>query len=134
MAEQEQGALSADANRRVLGDLAELSVAAVKETSELFADLQRSSVDAFRDQQDAVLRWHAMWPELVTDPLRWYQKVLLESVDTAQRTFRLIGSNARAVSQAVDRVHATAEQTGQRVQETLSTSASRTREAVRRAA
>jgi len=31
-------------------------------------------------------------------------------------------------------VHATAEQTGQRVQETLSTSASRAREAVRRAA
>lgn len=56
------------------------------------------------------------------------------SEDAAQRTFRLIGANAKALSQAVDRVHATAEQTGQRVQETLSTSASRAREAVRRAA
>ncbi|OLD96780.1 MAG: hypothetical protein AUG80_13150 [Candidatus Rokubacteria bacterium 13_1_20CM_4_68_9] len=91
MADQEQTALWADANRRVLDDLSELSIAAVKET-------------------------------------------LLESVDTAQRTFRLIGANAKALSQAVDRVHATAEQTGQRVQETLSTSASRAREAVRRAA
>jgi hypothetical protein len=134
MAEQEQGALWADANRRVLGDLTELSIAAVKETSELLADLQRSSLDAFRDYQDAALRWHAMWPEALADPLRWYQKVLLESVDTAQRTIRLMGANARALSQAVDRIHATAEQTGQRVQETLSTSASRAREAVRRAA
>ena len=75
-----------------------------------------------------------MWPELFADPLRWYQTVLLESVDTAQRTFRLIGANAKALSQAVDRVHATAEQTGQRVQETLSTSTSRAREAVSRAA
>ena len=134
MAEQEQGALWADANRRVLGDLTELSIAAAKETNELLADLQRSSLDAFRDYQDAALRWHAMWPEALADPLRWYQKVLLESVDTAQRTIRLMGANARALSQAVDRMHATAEQTGQRVQETLSTSASRAREAVRRAA
>jgi len=134
MADQEQTALWADANRRVLDDLSELSIAAVKETSELLADLQRSSLAALRGQHDAAVRWHAMWPELFADPLRWYQKVLLESVDTAQRTFRLIGANAKALSQAVDRVHATAEQTGQRVQETLSTSASRAREAVRRAA
>jgi hypothetical protein len=33
MAEQEQGALWADANRRVLGDLTELSIAAVKESA-----------------------------------------------------------------------------------------------------
>ena len=134
MADQEQTALWADANRRVLDDLSELSIAAVKETSELLADLQRSSLTALREQRDAAVRWHAMWPELFADPLRWYQTVLLESVDTAQRTFRLIGANAKALSQAGDRVHATAEQTGQRVQETLSTSASRAREAVRRAA
>jgi hypothetical protein len=134
MAEQEQSALWADANRRVLGVLTELSIAAVKETSELLADLQRSSLDAWRDQQDAMVRWHAMWPEMFADPLRWYQKVLLESVDTAQRAFRLMGANARALSRAADRVHATAEQTGQRVQETLTTSAARAREAVRRAA
>jgi len=134
MAEQKQGALWADDHRRVLGDLTELSIAAVKETSELLADLQRSSLGAFRDYQDAALRWHAMWPEAFADPLRWYQKMLLESVDTAQRTIRLMGANARAFSQAVDRVHATAEQTGQRVQETLSTTASRAREVVRRAA
>ena len=134
MAEQEQGTLWADANRRVLGDLAELSIAAVKETSDLLAGLQRSSLDALREQQDAALRWHAMWPELVTDPLRWYQKALLESVDTAQRTFRLMGATTHSLSQAVDRVHATAEQTGQRVQETLISNASRARETVRRAA
>ena len=134
MAEQEQSELWADANRRVLGDLTELSIAAVKETSGLLADLQRSSLEGLREHQDAVLRWHAMWPELVSDPLRWYQKVLLEGVDTAQRTFRLIGANVHALSQAVDRVHATAEQAGQRVQETLSSSASRARETVRRAA
>ena len=116
MADQEQTALWADANRRVLDDLSELSIAAL------------------RGQHDAAVRWHAMWPELFADPLRWYQKVLLESVDMAQRTFRLIGANAKALSQAVDRVQATAEQTGQRVLETLSISAPRAREAVRRAA
>ncbi|OLB99021.1 MAG: hypothetical protein AUH30_06440 [Candidatus Rokubacteria bacterium 13_1_40CM_68_15] len=134
MAEQEQSELWADANRRLLGDLTELSIAAVKETSGLLADLQRSSLDALREHQDAMLRWHAMWPELVSDPLRWYQTVLLEGVDTAQRTFRLMGANVRALSQAVDRVHATAEQAGQRVQETLSSTAARARETVRRAA
>src|SRR2546430_16018112 len=56
MADQEQTALWADANRRVLDDLSELSIAAVKET-------------------------------------------LLESVDTAHRTFRLIGANAKARSE-----------------------------------
>jgi len=134
MAQQEQRVPWVDVNRRMLGDLTELSIAAVKETSELVADLQRSTLDAFHDQQDALLRWHAMWPEAFADPLRWYQKMLLESVDLAQRTIRLIGANARALSRAVDRAHATVEQTGQRVEETLSSTASRAREVVRRAA
>jgi len=52
-----------------------------------------------------------MRPDAFADPLCWYQKVLPESADAARRTIRLMGANVRALSQAVDRVHATAEQT-----------------------
>jgi len=50
-------------------------------------------LDGFRDQQDALLCSRCgrrrSW-------IRWYQKVLLEGVDVAQRTIRLMGANARA--------------------------------------
>jgi hypothetical protein len=58
----------------------------------------------------------------------------VETVDAAQRSFALMGANARVLMQSVDRLQAAAQETGRRVHDTLATSTSKLRDTVRRAA
>ena len=80
------------------------------------------------------MRWQAMGPDAWMDPPRWRQKALMETVDGAQRSFALMGANARVLIQSVDRLQATAQETGRRVHDTLATSISKLRDSVRRVA
>ena len=73
-----------------------------------------------------------MWPTALTDPLRLYQRALMETVDSTQRALTFVGANARVVVHAVDRLQATAMDTRRRVRETLA-STSGLRESPRRA-
>ena len=49
--------LWADANQRVVRELAELSAATAKEGVRLYAELQQAGVEVLRDTQAAALRW-----------------------------------------------------------------------------
>jgi hypothetical protein len=110
----------ADANQRVLRELAELSAATAKESVRLYGELAQSLVQAFGEMQTQSLRWQTTWQDGAKDPVAWYQKALTESVDNAQRAFRAIESNAQAVTKSAERLSSTAEQAGKGIQETFS--------------
>jgi hypothetical protein len=58
-----------------------------------------------------------MWPEALTDPLRWPQMALTELIASTQRTISFTGAGARVVMQAADRMQAAAVDTGRRVRD-----------------
>ncbi len=112
--------LFAEANQRVLRDMAELSAGAAKEGFRLYAELQQSAIDAMREGQAAAIRWQSYWQEGPKDPVQWYQKALAESVEGTQKWFRLVEANAQAVTKSAERIQASAEQVGKGIQETYS--------------
>jgi hypothetical protein len=109
----------ADANQRVLRELAELSAATAKEGVRLYAELQSSAVEAVKEGQSYVLRRQDEMQEAPRDPLHFYQKGVLESVESAQRTFKLFEGTAQAVSRSAERMQVTAEHTGKEIQATF---------------
>ena len=122
----------ADANQRALNSLVELGTGAAKETLKLYAELQQSALDAVREGQATALRWQSGWQEAPRDPMAWYQKAMANSVDGAQKWFRLIESNAQAVTKSAERMQASAEQAGRGIQQTFSEVVTRTKDAYTR--
>ena len=118
----------ADANERVLRELAELSAATAKESVRLYGELAQSMVHAFGELQTQSLRWQATWQEGAKDPVGWYQTALTQGVDNAQKAFRVIESNAQAVTKSAERLSSTAEQAGKGIQETFSVVVTRMKE------
>ena len=116
----ESATVWAYANQRVLRELAELSAATAKESVRLYAELQSTAIEAFRDAHASSLRWQAAWQDYAKDPMGWYQRALTDSVDGAQKAFRIIEGNAQAVTKSAERLQSTAEQAGKTIQETFS--------------
>jgi methyl-accepting chemotaxis protein len=110
----------ADANQRVLRELAELSAATAKESVRLYGELAQSMVQTFSDLHTQSLRWQATWQDSAKDPVSWYQTALTQTVDNAQKAFRALESNAQAVTKSAERLSSTAEQAGKGIQETFS--------------
>ncbi len=110
----------AEANQRVLRDIAELSAGTAKEGFRLYAELQQSALDAVRESQAAAVRWQSYWQEGPKDPVQWYQKALAEGVEGTQKWFRILEANAQAVTKSAERIQASAEQVGKGIQETYS--------------
>jgi hypothetical protein len=110
----------ADANQRVLRELAELSAATAKESVRLYAELQSAAIEALRDAHTSSLRWQGTWQDYAKDPMSWYQRALTDGVEGAQRAFRMIEGNAQAVTKSAERLQTTAEHAGKTIQETFS--------------
>jgi hypothetical protein len=132
--DSDAAAFCAGANQRVIGDLAELSIGTLKESARLFAELQMAVLDTLRETQAAGLRLQSTWPDALTDPLGWYQKAVMETMDCTQRALACAGTNARALAQSVDRLQTAAADTGRRVRETLTSTAAGLRETGHRVA
>jgi len=115
----------AEANQRVLRELVDLSVGAAKESVRLYAELQQGAIEAVRDGQATALKWQASWQDGPKDPMQWYQKALVETVDGAQKFFRLLEGNAQAVTRSAERLQASAEQAGKGIQETFEATVTR---------
>lgn len=120
--------LWADANQRVLRELAELSAATAKEGVRLYAELQQSGIEALRDVQATTLHWQSTWQDAPRDPMAWYQRALTHGVDNTQRWFRILEGNAQAVTRTAERLNATAEQAGRGIQESLAAAVTRMRD------
>ncbi|MBI4634837.1 MAG: hypothetical protein HY727_00675 [Candidatus Rokubacteria bacterium] len=120
--------LWADANQRVARELVELSVGAAKESVRLYAEIQQGAIEAMRETQATALRWQSAWQEAPKDPVRWYQKTLVESVDTAQKAFRFVEGTSQAVTRSAERLQASAEQAGKSIQETFTSLVGKTKD------
>lgn len=121
--------LWADANQRVMNQLLELSVGTAKEGIRLYSELQQGAIDAMRESQATAMKWQATLQEVPKDPMQWYQQALLESVDGAQKFFRMVEGNAQAMTRTAERLHTSAEQAGKGIQETVEATVSRVKDA-----
>jgi hypothetical protein len=102
----------ADANQRIMKELAELSAATAKEGVRLYAELQQGGLEAMREAQATALRWQTIWQETPRDPMAWYQRALADGVEQTQKWFRLMEGSAQAMTRTAERLQTTAEQTG----------------------
>jgi hypothetical protein len=121
----ETATLWAEANQRVLRELADLSAATAKESVRLYGELSQSALQALTEAQSATLRWQSAWQATPRDPLAWYQRALAESVEGTQKWFSLVEGNVQAVTRSAERLQSTAEQAGKGIQEALSTTMAR---------
>jgi hypothetical protein len=121
-----------EANQRVMRELVDLSVGAAKEGVRLFSELQQGAIEAVRDTQAAAMRWQGGWPQAPKDPVQWYQKAIVESVDHAQKFFRLLEGNAQAVTRSAERLQTSAEHAGKGIQETFEATVTRVKDAYSR--
>ena len=63
----------ADANQRVLREMAELCAASAREGVRLYAEIQQSMLEAMRDAQATTLHWQTTWQDAPRDPPRHQQ-------------------------------------------------------------
>ncbi|HEY7037864.1 MAG TPA: hypothetical protein VID28_03385 [Methylomirabilota bacterium] len=112
--------LWADANQKILRELVDLSAATAKEGVRLYAEIQSSAVEAVKEGQSYVLRRQSELRDAPGDPVTFYQKGLLESVESIQHGVRLFESTAQATTRAAERVQIKAEHAGAEIQATVS--------------
>lgn len=122
-------AMWAEANQRVLRELVDLSVGTAKESVRLYAELQQGAVDAVRESQATGLKWQGTWQDAPKDPMGWYQKALMDTVDGAQKFFRMMEGNAQAMTRSAERLQTSAEQAGKGIQETVEATVLRMKDA-----
>jgi len=111
--------LSADANQKVLRELVDLSASTAKEGVRLYAELQSSAVEAVKDGQSYLLRRQSDLQDAPKDPVAFYEKHVTESAENAQKAFKLLESNAQAITRSAGRLQGTAEQAGKAIQATF---------------
>ena len=108
----------ADANQRVVHELVEFGASSAKEGVKLYAELQQAAIEALRDSQAAALRWQTAWQDGAKDPVQLYQKAVAEGVENAQKAFKVLETQAQAVTRSAERLQTSAEQAGKGIQET----------------
>lgn len=92
--------LWAETNHRVMRELVELGTGTAKESVRLYADMQRTALDALRESQ--------------LDPLAWYRQAC-----------RMAEENAVAVTRAAERMQAATESAGKSIQDSCSSAVTR---------
>lgn len=112
-------AVWADANQNVLRELVDLSASTAKEGVRLYAEIQSSALEAVKEGQSYMQRRQEELPEAPRDPMSFYQKGVLESVEGTQRTFKLFEGTAQAMTRSAERLQVTAEHTGKEIQATF---------------
>ena len=108
----------ADANQRVLHEMVEFGAASAKEGVRLYAELQQSAMEALPNSQATALRWQTAWQDGAKDPVQLYQKAVAEGVENAQKAFKVLETQAQAVTRSAERLQTSAEQAGKGIQET----------------
>ncbi len=111
--------LWADANQKVLRELVDLSASAAKEGVRLYAEMQAAAVEAVKDGQTFLRRRQTDMQEAPKDPFACYQTNVLESVEGAQKAFKLLEGNAQAMTRTAERLQVTTEQAAKEIQTTF---------------
>jgi len=114
-------ARSIGVTQRVIAPLAELSIVTAREHARLAAELHIVALEALHDAHLSILRRPA-WADGLMDPWSLYHRGWLETLESTRRALTVMGASARLVTQAADRLHSAAMDTGRRIQETLESS------------
>jgi hypothetical protein len=109
----------ADAGGKLFDEMVQLSTHAMKENARVMSELQQASIESLCEMQSAVARWQRMWPSAFADPVRWWQRTMEETAQSAQRTVALTQRTAEVLSHSCQRVQGTAEQSGRALEETI---------------
>jgi hypothetical protein len=109
----------ADANQRILRELVDLSATTAKEGVRLYAEIQSSAVEAVKESQSYLLRRQSELQDAPRDPVTFYQKGVVESVEGAQHGFRLFETTAQAMTRSAERLQLKTEQAGTEIQATV---------------
>jgi len=113
-------ALWADANQKVVQELADLSVNTLKEGVQLYGKLQSSALEAAKEGQGYWLRRQGDIGDWQKDPFAWYQKGLVEGIQESQKGFKLVEGNAQAVTQVAEQLQSTTQKAAKEIQQTFS--------------
>jgi len=111
--------LWADANQKVLRELVDLSASAAKEGVRLYAEIQSAAVETVKDGQAFLLRRQTEMQDVPKDPFACYQSNVLESVEGAQKAFKLFEGSAQAMTRSAERLQVTTEQAAKEIQTTF---------------
>ena len=107
--------------QRVIASLAELSIVTAREHARLAAELHIVALEALHDTQLSILHRPA-WADGLMDPWSLYHRGWLETLESTRRALTVMGASARLVTQAADRLHSAAMDTGRRIHEALESS------------
>ena len=118
-----------EANQRVMNEFMGLSMETVQESARVVMQMQQSTLDVLREGQAAALRAQMAWPEVFKDPMRWYQSVCQQSMEGARKAFDAINGTSEALSESVSRLQSSAQQAGTKIEQALTTAASRMKDA-----
>lgn len=110
-----------EANQTVLQRLVDLSTAAATEGMKVYAELQSSAVQAAKSGQEFLLGPKGRLNDVQKDPFGTYQKGVIESVDGAQKAFKLLEASADTVTKSAERLQVSAEHASQDIQATFAT-------------
>lgn len=111
--------LWSDAHQSVVKQLVDLSAATANEGFKLYSELQSSTIAAVREGQEVALAKQIDLQELSKDPFAWYQKRVLESVESAQLAFKRVEAVAQSVTGSAERLQRSAEHAGKQIQATF---------------
>jgi hypothetical protein len=114
-----------EANQRVINEVTGLFMQVTQETARLVLQLQQSTIDMLRESQAAALRSQMLWPEVFTDPLRWYRSVCQESMEGARKAYGVVNGTSEALTESVSRLQASTQQAGSKIEHALSAAASK---------
>src|SRR5256712_10445701 len=108
--------------------MVQFGATSAKEGVKLYAELQQAAIEALRDSQAAALRWQTAWQDGAKDPVQLYQKALAEGVESAQKAFKTLETQAQAGTRSAERPQTPAEQAGQRIPQTGTAVLSKTKD------
>jgi hypothetical protein len=108
----------AQASQRVLGQIIDLSSAAAREVTRVYAELQSAAIDAARTTP-GLLALPATPVDLVQDPFKAYREGAAAMSAAPQRLAKYLESNAEIVTQGVQRFQASAERSAREISEAV---------------
>src|SRR5215510_6080005 len=115
----------AEANQKIMRDLVDLSASTAKEGVRLYAELSSSAVEALKESQSYLLRRQSELQEAPRDPFSVYQKGVLESVEGAQKAFKILESNPQAMTPSAEGLRVSGKQRGKNTKPTFAQVASK---------
>jgi hypothetical protein len=119
-------------NQKVWRDVMDLGAKTVREGAHLAAQLQQTGLEAWRDSQDASVRWATLWPEAFRDPLHYYQRAFEQSMEIARRSLHLTRQSSETVTRSLQQLQQSAEEATRNVQQTFQDAVSNLEEVTQR--